>query len=85
MRAAQLAPDSRFRTLCHHSHSSRPKNDTVSPYFHYILLAMIIKEYRVVMPLSVEEYQVAQLYMVAKLSAQQTGIFLSFDNVLLFS
>jgi hypothetical protein len=34
---------------------------------------MIIKEYRVVMPVSVEEYQVAQLYMVAKLSTQQTG------------
>lgn len=39
---------------------------------------MIIKEYRVVMPVSVEEYQVAQLYMVAKLSAQQTGDF-TFD------
>ena len=34
---------------------------------------MIIKEYRVVMPVSVEEYQVAQRYMVAKLSTQQTG------------
>ena len=34
---------------------------------------MIIKEYRVVMPVSVQEYQVAQLYMVAKLSTQQTG------------
>jgi hypothetical protein len=39
---------------------------------------MIIKEYRVIMPLSVEEYQVAQLYMVAKLSTQQTGAFVSF-------
>ena len=36
---------------------------------------MIVKEYRVTMPLSVEEYQVAQLYMVAKLSTQQTGVF----------
>ena len=37
------------------------------------VVTMIIKEYRVIMPLSVEEYQVAQLYMVAKLSTQQTG------------
>ena len=44
-----------------------------------VFLAMIIKEYRVVMPLSVEEYQVAQLYMVAKLSTQQTGVFASLE------
>ncbi len=41
------------------------------------VVTMIIKEYRVIMPLSVEEYQVAQLYMVAKLSTQQTGAFVS--------
>ena len=44
-----------------------------------VFLAMIIKEYRVVMPLSVEEYQVAQLYMVAKLSTQQTGVLVSLE------
>jgi hypothetical protein len=44
---------------------------------------MIIKEYRVIMPLSVEEYQVAQLYMVAKLSAQQTGA-LKFSELIIF-
>lgn len=46
---------------------------------------MIIKEYRVVMPVSVEEYQVAQLYMVAKLSAQQTGIFVTFQRRFIIS
>ena len=46
---------------------------------------MIIKEYRVIMPVSVEEYQVAQLYMVAKLSTQQTGAFLSLDRLSLDS
>jgi hypothetical protein len=49
----------------------------------HLILAMIIKEYRVIMPLSVEEYQVAQLYMVAKLSAQQTGA-LKFSELIIF-
>lgn len=34
---------------------------------------MLTKEYRIPLPVSVEEYQVAQLYMVAKISKQQTG------------
>lgn len=34
---------------------------------------MIIKEYRVVLPLTVEEYQVAQLYSVAEASKNETG------------
>lgn len=34
---------------------------------------MLIKEYRVVLPLSVEEYQVGQLYSVAEASKNETG------------
>jgi len=34
---------------------------------------MLIKEYRIPLPLTVEEYQIAQLYMVSKISRQQTG------------
>jgi hypothetical protein len=34
---------------------------------------MIIKEYRVVLPLTVEEYQVGQLWSVAEASKQETG------------
>ncbi|EGG17511.1 phosphatidylinositol transfer protein 2 [Cavenderia fasciculata] len=34
---------------------------------------MLIKEYRIVLPLTVEEYQVAQLYMVAKKSKESTN------------
>jgi len=34
---------------------------------------MLTKEYRIPLPVSVEEYQIAQLYMVAKISKQQTG------------
>jgi len=34
---------------------------------------MIIKEYRVTLPMSVEEYQVAQLYAIAEASKNQTG------------
>ncbi|GAU95022.1 hypothetical protein RvY_06711 [Ramazzottius varieornatus] len=34
---------------------------------------MIIKEYRVVLPMTVEEYQVAQLYAVAQASKNETG------------
>lgn len=34
---------------------------------------MIIKEYRVVLPLTVEEYQVAQLFSVAEASKNETG------------
>ncbi|KYQ92651.1 phosphatidylinositol transfer protein 2 [Tieghemostelium lacteum] len=33
---------------------------------------MIIKEYRIILPLTVEEYQIAQLYMVAKKSKENT-------------
>uniref|UniRef100_A0A0K8TZW2 Phosphatidylinositol transfer protein beta isoform n=1 Tax=Bactrocera latifrons TaxID=174628 RepID=A0A0K8TZW2_BACLA len=34
---------------------------------------MLIKEYRVTLPLTVEEYQVAQLYSVAEASKNETG------------
>uniref|UniRef100_A0A7E4V263 Phosphatidylinositol transfer protein n=1 Tax=Panagrellus redivivus TaxID=6233 RepID=A0A7E4V263_PANRE len=34
---------------------------------------MIIKEYRVILPLTVEEYQVGQLWSVAEASKQETG------------
>ena len=34
---------------------------------------MIIKEYRVTLPMTVEEYQVAQLYSVAEASKKETG------------
>jgi len=34
---------------------------------------MLIKEYRVTLPMSVEEYQVAQLYAVAEASKNETG------------
>ena len=34
---------------------------------------MIIKEYRVTLPMTVEEYQVAQLYSVAEASKNETG------------
>jgi hypothetical protein len=34
---------------------------------------MLVKEYRITMPVSVEEYQVAQLYSVAEASKNETG------------
>ena len=34
---------------------------------------MLIKEFRIVMPMTVEEYQVAQLYAVAEASKKETG------------
>jgi len=34
---------------------------------------MIIKEYRIVLPMTVEDYQVAQLYSVARASENETG------------
>jgi len=34
---------------------------------------MLTKEYRIPLPLTVEEYQVAQLYMVSRISKQHTG------------
>eukprot|EP01110_Echinostelium_bisporum_P002755 TRINITY_DN16844_c0_g1_i1.p1 TRINITY_DN16844_c0_g1~~TRINITY_DN16844_c0_g1_i1.p1 ORF type:complete len:271 (-),score=67.34 TRINITY_DN16844_c0_g1_i1:76-888(-) len=34
---------------------------------------VMIKEYRIPLPLTVEEYRIAQLYTVAKMSKQQTG------------
>jgi len=34
---------------------------------------MLTKEYRIPLPLTVEEYQIAQLYMVSQISKQQTG------------
>ncbi|XP_035230208.1 phosphatidylinositol transfer protein beta isoform-like [Stegodyphus dumicola] len=34
---------------------------------------MIIKEFRVILPITVEEYQVGQLYSVAEASKNETG------------
>lgn len=34
---------------------------------------MLTKEYRIPLPLTVDEYQIAQLYMVSRISKQQTG------------
>lgn len=34
---------------------------------------MIIKEYRVVLPMTVDQYQVAQLFSVAEASKSETG------------
>ena len=33
---------------------------------------MLIKEYRIPLPLTVEEYRIAQLYMIAKKSSQES-------------
>ena len=33
---------------------------------------MLIKEYRIPLPMSVEEYRIAQLYMIAKKSKQES-------------
>ena len=35
-------------------------------------LRMLIKEYRIPLPLTVEEYRIAQLYMIAKKSKQES-------------
>ena len=34
---------------------------------------MLIKEYRVILPMTVEEYNIAQLYAVAEASKNETG------------
>lgn len=35
---------------------------------------MLIKEYRIPLPLSVDEYKIAQLYMIAKKSKEETKV-----------
>lgn len=35
---------------------------------------MFIKEYRIPLPLSVEEYKIAQLYMIAKKSREESKV-----------
>ena len=35
---------------------------------------MLIKEYRIPLPLTVDEYKIAQLYMIAKKSRQETKV-----------
>jgi hypothetical protein len=35
---------------------------------------MLIKEYRIPLPLTVEEYKIAQLYMIAKKSREETKV-----------
>jgi len=43
-------------------------------YYYFIIQpAMLTKEYRIPLPLTLEEYQIAQRYMVSKISKQQTG------------
>ena len=46
-----------------------------SELFHrvFIIWRMLVKEYRVTLPMTVEEYQVAQLYSVAEASKNETG------------
>lgn len=54
---------------------------------------MIIKEYRIVLPMTVEEYQIGQLFSVAEASKQETGggegvevlVNQPFDDVALFN
>ena len=45
----------------------------------------IIKEYRIVLPITVEEYQVAQLYSVAESSKVSYYKFISSLNIILKS
>ena len=35
---------------------------------------MLIKEYRIPLPLTVDEYKIAQLYMIAKKSRQESKV-----------
>jgi hypothetical protein len=35
---------------------------------------MLIKEYRIPLPLSVEEYKIAQLFMIAKKSREESKV-----------
>ena len=35
---------------------------------------MLIKEYRIPLPMTVEEYRIAQLYMIAKKSREETKV-----------
>ena len=35
---------------------------------------MLIKEYRIPLPLTVEEYRIAQLYMIAKKSREESKV-----------
>ena len=40
---------------------------------------MLIKEYRIPLPLTVDEYKIAQLYMIAKKSREETKVRNYFD------
>ena len=42
---------------------------------------MLIKEYRIPLPMTVEEYRIAQLYMIAKKSREESKV--SFNILLL--
>ena len=42
-------------------------------FFFHIHFTMLITEFRIILPMTVEEYQVAQLYATAKVSKQNTG------------
>ena len=46
-----------------------------TPYIHSDTrdtVRMLIKEYRIPLPMTVEEYRIAQLYMIAKKSSQES-------------
>ena len=48
------------------------RKDSVEPELEAIKSKMLIKEYRIPLPLTVDEYRIAQLYMIAKKSKQES-------------
>uniref|UniRef100_G3PSP0 Phosphatidylinositol transfer protein membrane associated 2 n=1 Tax=Gasterosteus aculeatus aculeatus TaxID=481459 RepID=G3PSP0_GASAC len=60
--AERLRPQERSARPLHTNTRSRPNSST----------AMLIKEYRIPMPMSVEEYRIAQLYMIQKKSREES-------------
>lgn len=51
-----------------------PIHDNKTPVSSISHLTMLIKEYRITMPMTSEEYYLAQLYMVARASQEESGI-----------
>ena len=43
-------------------------------------LKMLIKEYRIPLPMTVEEYRIAQLYMIAKKSREESKVGRQFNK-----
>ena len=63
-----------MRLYCTVHHTLQHSYLSYSQYnFTTITITMIIKEYRITLPMTVEEYQVAQLYAVAEASKNETG------------